>query len=169
MHQSNPLKTNPQNRRKSLKSTLNGIRHSDIIRAFKNRLLQCVFYPIWLRCTCLLFPHVTLFLWFLFILTVSHFVNCVWLKHSSNKVLWLWGLGVGSVACRRLYIPCRTEFVWSNHSHRFDSRGVYGRWKNFDLLTYCHFTRCMACRAVRCSRDSVGLWMRVNLTTPHTS
>lgn len=38
------------------------------------------------------------------------------------------------VICRRLYIPCRTEFVWSPHSHRFDSRGVYGRWKTFDSI-----------------------------------
>ena len=28
----------------------------------------------------------------------------------------------------RLYIPCRTECVWSCLSHRLGSRGVYGRW-----------------------------------------
>lgn len=31
-----------------------------------------------------------------------------------------------------LYIPCRTECVWSCLSHRLGSRGVYGRW-----LTVC--------------------------------
>ena len=53
-------------------------------------------------------------------------------KCSTNK-----SSGVGhslGAACRRLYIPCRTEFVWWIHSHRFGSRGVYGRWKNFDLI-----------------------------------
>lgn len=61
-------------------------------------------------------------------------------SYSYVRVIFLvcWG---AAEASRRLYIPCRTEFVWSNQSHRFDPRGVYGRWKNFDLLTYCHLIR----------------------------
>lgn len=45
-----------------------------------------------------------------------------------------WGFGSELATCRRLYIPCRTEFVWWRQSHRFDSRGVYGRWKIFDSV-----------------------------------
>ena len=45
-------------------------------------------------------------------------------------------MGPMVVVSRRLYIPCRTEFVWWNLGHRFDSRGVYGRWQNFDWLAF---------------------------------
>lgn len=66
---------------------------------------------------------------------------------QQNPVCIPWmkvrGLQTGQCGClyeknrmllRCLYIPCRTEFVWYLRSHRFDSRGIYGRCKNFTFL-----------------------------------
>lgn len=59
-----------------------------------------------------------------------------WLQGRGQG--WLWTgvsvLGGSRSLSRCLYIPCRTEFVWCPHSHRFDSRGIYGRCKNFTFL-----------------------------------
>lgn len=126
--------------------------------------LQSDFFSV--RLWCLLFPCVTV--------TVIFFFFCGKFRLSANTSEVLCGymrLEVAGVACRRLYIPCRTEFVWCNHGHRFDSRGVYGRWKNFDLLTPDQEVlgprKCGG--QIWLYSDSAGVWMRVNLTTPHIS
>lgn len=73
----------------------------------------------------------------------------------SKDLLWHekrgWWLKVGSIACRRLYIPCRTEFVWKNTV----TDSILGEYmvdeKTSIFLTYCHLIRSLTrCQKRQC-------------------